>query len=136
MDDLLKKLESEKEERFKKPWAKLEKGNKLNRLNLYIGDEISENQISALLQQERFDDLFLLNLVGGKSWKLNNNYLGLFMSINNLLGEFYKTGGFEQARKANYKELLEDKSLSKPLFGPKYWVQNGTSYYVILSYRF
>lgn len=46
MDDLLKKLESEKEERFKKPWAKLEKGNKLNRLNLYIEDEISEKELS------------------------------------------------------------------------------------------
>ena len=37
---------------------------------------------------------------------------------------------------ATTQELLEDKSLSKPLFGPKYWVQNGTSYYMILSYRF
>ena len=46
MDDLLKKLESEKENRFKKPWAKLEKGNKLNRLNLYIADEISEKELS------------------------------------------------------------------------------------------
>jgi len=46
MDDLLKKLESEKEERFKKPWVKLEKGNKLNRLNLYIDDEISEKELN------------------------------------------------------------------------------------------
>ena len=46
MDDLLKKLESEKENRFKKPWAKLEKGNKLNRLNLYIENEISEKELS------------------------------------------------------------------------------------------
>ena len=46
MDDLLKKLEAEKELRFKKPWAKLEKGNKLNRLNLYIEDEISEKELS------------------------------------------------------------------------------------------
>ena len=46
MDDLLKKLESEKENRFKKPWSKLEKGNKLNRLNLYIEDEISEKELS------------------------------------------------------------------------------------------
>ena len=45
MDDLLKKLESEKEERFKKPWAKLEKGNKLNRLNLYIENEITEKEL-------------------------------------------------------------------------------------------
>jgi len=46
MDDLLKKLEAEKELRFKKPWAKLEKGNKLNRLNLYIEDEIKEKELS------------------------------------------------------------------------------------------
>ena len=45
MDDLLKKLETEKESRFKKPWAKLEKGNKLNRLNLYIQDEITEKEL-------------------------------------------------------------------------------------------
>ena len=45
MDDLLKKLEAEKELRFKKPWAKLEKGNKLNRLNLYIQDEILEKEL-------------------------------------------------------------------------------------------
>ena len=46
MDDLLKKLESEKENRFKKPWPKLEKGNKLNRLNLYIEKEILEKDLS------------------------------------------------------------------------------------------
>ena len=46
MDDLLKKLEAEKELRFKKPWAKLEKGNKLNRLNLYIEDETTEKELS------------------------------------------------------------------------------------------
>ena len=45
MDDLLKKLEAEKESIFKKPWAKLEKGNKLNRLNLYIENEITEKEL-------------------------------------------------------------------------------------------
>jgi len=100
------------------------------------GSQISQNQVSELLQQERFDDLVLVHLVGGKSWKLNDNYLGLFVSLNNLLGIVYKTGGFEQSRKANYKELKKDKALDTPLFGPKYWVQNGSSYYLILSYRF
>ena len=46
MDDLLKKLEEEKELRFKKPWAKLEKGNKLNRLNLYIEQETKEKELT------------------------------------------------------------------------------------------
>jgi len=46
MDDLLKKLEEEKELRFKKPWSKLEKGNKLNRLNLYIQNETIEKELN------------------------------------------------------------------------------------------
>jgi len=100
------------------------------------GREISQKQVSSLLEQERFGDLVLVNLIGGKSWKLNDNYLGLFFSLNNILGKSFKTGGFEQSRKANYKELLEDKSLNNPLFAPKYWVKDGTSYYMILSYRF
>lgn len=45
MNELFEKLESEKEERFKKPWSKLDKGNKLNRLNLYIKNEILEKEL-------------------------------------------------------------------------------------------
>ena len=53
MDDLLNKLESEKNDRFKKTWSKLEKGNKLNRLNLFIvsettDKELNENQVKIL----------------------------------------------------------------------------------------
>jgi len=52
MDDLLKKLESEKELRFKKTWSKLEKGNKLNRLNLYIQGEIEEKELSEVTSKK------------------------------------------------------------------------------------
>ena len=45
MNELFEKLETEKEERFKKSWSKLDKGNKLNRLNLYIENEISEKEL-------------------------------------------------------------------------------------------
>ena len=53
MDDLLNKLESEKNDRFKKTWSKLEKGNKLNRLNMFIvsettDKELNENQVKIL----------------------------------------------------------------------------------------
>jgi len=99
-------------------------------------NQISQEDVKGLLSQERFDENFLVNLVGGKSWKIKGTYLGLFASINNVLGAVYKTGGFEQSRKANYKELKEDKELELPLFGPKYWYGNGTSYYLILSVYF
>jgi hypothetical protein len=97
---------------------------------------VSQEQVDTLLAQEKFDDIFLINLVGGKSWKIHNKFLGFFISVNNLLGEQYKTGGFEQARKANFEELAEDRSYEHPLFGNKYWYGRGTSYYINLYVRF
>ncbi|SDW19296.1 CarboxypepD_reg-like domain-containing protein [Lutibacter oricola] len=100
------------------------------------GVQVTQEQVDGLLQQEKFDDIFLMNIVAGKSWKINDYYLGVFAGINNVLGETYKTGGFEQARNANYPELKEDKNLENPIFGPKYWYNSGTSYYFNLYVRF
>lgn len=100
------------------------------------GVEVTQEQVNSLLKQEKFDDAFLVNVVGGKSWKINEYYLGFFAGINNVLGETFKTGGFEQSRNANYQELKEDKQLKKPVFGPKYWYGNKTSYYVNVYVRF
>lgn len=100
------------------------------------GVEVTQEQVNALLKQEKFEDAFLINIVGGKSWLVNNNYLGFFIGINNVLGERFKTGGFEQSRNANYPELKQDKQLDKPIFGPKYWYGNNTSYYLNLYIRF
>ncbi len=97
-------------------------------------DEATARQ---LLAQERFDDYFTLNAVGGKSWRLKNgHFVGFFASISNILGKEYKSGGFEQARKANYTNLKEDKSYKTPLFGNKYWYGRGATYFVNVYYRF
>ena len=100
------------------------------------GVEVTQEQVNSLLIQEKFDEAFLVNLVGGKSWLINHNYVGFFLGINNVLGELFKTGGFEQSRNANYPELKQDKQLDKPIFGPKYWYGNNTSYYLNLYVRF
>jgi len=100
------------------------------------GVEVTQDQVDSLLKQEKFDDAFLVNIVGGKSWRINDNYIGFFASINNVLGEVFKTGGFEQSRNANYPELKQDKKLDKPIFGPKYWYGNKTSYYLNVYVRF
>jgi len=89
-----------------------------------------------LLQQEKFDPYYLVNIVGGKSWKLKNYYIGFFFNVSNILNTEYKTGGFEQSRNANYHTLLEDHNRDKPLFGPKYWLGYGTSYYASVYFRF
>ena len=89
-----------------------------------------------LLKQEEFDPYFLVNIVGGKSWKINQYYVGFFANVSNLLNTTYKTGGYEQSRNVNYETLLEDKSRDYPLFGPKYWYGYGTSFYASVYFRF
>ena len=74
-------------------------------------------------------------MVGGKSWLKHQKYFGFFIGINNVFGELFKTGGYEQPRNANYPELKQDKQLSKPIFGPKYWYGNGASYYINIYVR-
>ena len=89
-----------------------------------------------LLKQEQFDSYFLVNMVGGKSWRIKDKYLGFFVSINNLLDKEYKSGGFEQARNSNYRTLKEDMDRQMPVFGNKYWLGYGTSFFANLSLRF
>lgn len=100
------------------------------------GAEITTEELGDLLRQEKLSSPLLINLVGGKSWKWNAAYLGLFLSVNNLFGEVYKTGGFEQSRNAKYPNFYADKNLETPLFGNKYWYGKTASYFLILSYRF
>jgi hypothetical protein len=97
---------------------------------------ITAKEVKDFWQQERLKDLFLVNFVGGKSWKTPTYYLSLFASVTNLLGTVFKTGGFEQSRKANFRELSEDMGLETPLFGPKYWTAPGVGYYLMLSVYF
>jgi len=110
--------------------------------NFYKDDDgvpivgITQEEMDRLLKQERFNDIFLVNVVGGKSWKVNNQIFGFFASVNNLLGEKYKTGGFEQSRKGNFEQLKKDSDLNHPLFGNKYWYGRGTSYYINFYLRF
>ena len=100
------------------------------------GVEVTPEQLQPLLVQEKFNAVFLMNVVGGKSWKINNTYVGVFASINNALGAIFKSGGFEQSRNANYQQLKQDQQLKNPVFASKYWYGNQASYYLNLYYRF
>src|SRR5690554_8151816 len=73
----------------------------------------------TLLKQEKFADYMLVNVVGGKSWKVKDYYIGFFASISNIFDKQYKTGGFEQGRNANYETLSKDVSNDTRVFGPK-----------------
>ncbi|MGM5470606.1 carboxypeptidase regulatory-like domain-containing protein [Flavobacteriaceae bacterium LMO-SS05] len=99
-------------------------------------NDYDETIARHLLKQERFDNYMTVNLVGGKSWKLSDYYLGFFASVNNVLDEVYKTGGFEQGRNANYRQLNDDNSNDIPLFGSKYWYGRGITYFLNMYVRF
>ena len=89
-----------------------------------------------LLQQEQFDDYMVVNLIGGKSWKVGDKFISVFATVNNLLNKEYKSGGFEQGRNANFRQLRDDKALDTPVFGNRYWFGRGTTYFLNVNLRF
>jgi hypothetical protein len=94
--------------------------------------EASEERARELLKQEEFEPTTLLNISGGKSWKVKGKNIGLFVTINNVLDFMYKTGGYEQARNANFRQLNQDVSSGTPNFGNKYFYGYGRTYFVNL----
>ncbi len=95
-----------------------------------------EDIARQLLQQEQFDSYLVVNLIGGKSWKIDAQYISFFGSVANVFNTKYTSGGFEQGRNANYRQLKEDKALETPVFGNKYWFGRGTTYFLNLNYQF
>ena len=89
-----------------------------------------------LLQQEQFDDYMVVNLIGGKSWKIGDKFISVFATVNNLFNQEYKSGGFEQGRNANFRQLRDDKALDTPVFGNRYWYGRGTTYFLNVNLRF
>lgn len=102
-----------------------------------LGFEGATNEtVRALLKQEKFDPTTLLNLVGGKSWKVGDQTFGFFASINNVLDFQYKTGGFEQSRKATFPDYQADNANGTPTFGPRYFYGYGRTYFLNLYINF
>ena len=96
----------------------------------------NEETVRKALKQEKFANFNLLNLIGGKSWRVDTTTIGFFASINNVLDTTYKTGGFEQSRKATFPDLQADNANRTPSFGPKYFYGYGRTYFINLYVNF
>lgn len=105
----------------------------INSKSGHVFPEATEERTAVLLKQEKFNPVSLLNITGGKSWRISHKYIGLFMSVNNALNTIYKTGGFEQARNANFRAFNQDVSSGTPSFGPKYYYGYGRTYFANLT---
>lgn len=100
---------------------------------------IDEELARQYLKQEKFDEIYLVNLVGGKSWRVsrkNRNTVGFFASINNVFDVNYITGGFEQGRNANYTQVNQDYASGTRAFGPRYFYGFGRNYFVNFYFNF
>lgn len=108
--------------------------------------EATQERADELLKQEKFDPFTLINVTGGKSWKIGNQTIGFFASVNNLFDITYKTGGFEQARNSSFRQLNQDAGhidsstnqyvAHTQSFGPKYFYGFGRTYFVNLYINF
>lgn len=103
-------------------------GNLINSYN--------KEMAAHLLQQQNFEPFYLVNAVSGKSWRIRQLNIGLFVSVNNLLGKEFVLAGFESSRYADYRKLIEEDRRENPVFGPRYLFGGGTSYYLNLYVRF
>ncbi|MEM7187048.1 MAG: TonB-dependent receptor, partial [Bacteroidota bacterium] len=100
-------------------------------------NDYSEEEALSLLEQERLDPYVLVNLVGGKSWRVGGTYFGFFASIANLLDQEYTTGGFEQGRLSNFRDRrIDHHRPNGPIFGNRYFFGRGTTYFFNLYVSF
>jgi hypothetical protein len=103
------------------------------------GNEFSgatPENLDKLLAQKPLGELYLLNFIGGKSWLVNEKYISVFASINNVFNQDFATGGYEQSRNGNYGKMYQDNLSGNPSFAPKYWYGYGRTFFINLSYSF
>ncbi len=98
---------------------------------------VNDKTLKQVWEQEKLEEFFHLNFVGGKSWKIDKYYISLFAVVTNALDTAARTGGFEQSRKASFPEYYQDKVTNDtPVFGNKYWYGYRRTYYIQLGLRF
>ncbi|MBE9481992.1 MAG: TonB-dependent receptor plug domain-containing protein [Bacteroidetes bacterium] len=80
------------------------------------------------LEQEKLASAMTVDVYGGKSWKIGDYYIGLNVSISNLLNNTdFASGGFEQLR-------YDPENVYK--FPPRYFYLYGLTYFINLNFRF
>ncbi len=86
-------------------------------------------RVEELLDQNELESAYTLDLFGGKSWKLKDNYYaGFTLSVNNLLDiKDFTSGGFEQLR-------FDPDNIDR--FPPKYFYMYGRTFFLNVYFRF
>lgn len=82
-----------------------------------------------IVGQERLDPAWTLDLFGGKSFKINDQFIFFNLGVNNILDkQDIRTGGFEQSR-------FDFEGKNVDLFPNRYFYGFGRNYFVSLEFR-
>ena len=90
----------------------------------------TDPQVDQILNPEKLENGYTLNIYGGKSWKIRkyNSFVRLNINVNNLLNNTqFRTGGYEQLR-------YDINDIDR--FPNKYGYMYGLTYFAMLSYLF
>lgn len=97
--------------------------------------EIDGDLLREILRQQKATDEFMLNFNAGKTFRFGKYFMGVSLTINNVLdNKNYITSGFEQMRIGNYEDALNENY--RTTFGPKMWYDQGLSYFLNVYLRF
>lgn len=99
--------------------------------------EATPEVIRQLTAQKKFDDQWMFNASGGRSFVFGKYRMVVSFSVNNILNNReYVTGGFEQGRNVNLQDALADAAREYPAFGPKLWYDRGRTFFTNIYLRF
>lgn len=88
----------------------------------------TDPQVDGIINQQKLDNNYTLNLFAGKSWKFGNYFLRVNLNVTNVLdNKDFQTGGFEQLR---YTTTNIDK------FPPMIGYMMGRTYFAMVSFSF
>lgn len=88
----------------------------------------TDPQVDGIIDQQKLDNNYTLNLFAGKSWKFGNYFLRVNLNVTNVLdNKDFQTGGFEQLR---YTTTNIDK------FPPMIGYMMGRTYFAMVSFSF
>ena len=89
-----------------------------------------QSQYNEIIAQQKAADAFTMDFFGGKSFKINDNFIYLNVGVNNILNNTnLVTGGYEP--RLRFNRALDDPNF----FGPTLYHSYGTNYFINVSFR-
>jgi len=95
--------------------------------------ELFAEELQQIKKQELIEGYYITNFLFGKSYLKKGIYSSVFLSVDNLLGSDFKSGGYESSRFGNYQDYLKDQQTSTPLFPTKYWWSSSRRFFLNLT---